>query len=111
VAKKVPNLVASDGALSVVEPRTSYEVIPYNAIAEEKLKERLKQAPEDERDAIAKEIARIRGQSRQGALATMALFPAFMFVCYLILIAYFTMRGGYKPIDLIKGQHAPPEGT
>lgn len=34
------------------------------------------------------------------ALGKMALFPAFMFVCYLALIAYFKTRGGYKPVEL-----------
>ena len=32
----------------------------------------------------------------------MAMFPAFMLVCYLILIGYFAIRGGYKPVDLLK---------
>jgi hypothetical protein len=33
----------------------------------------------------------------QGALAKMTMFPAFMLLCYLGLIAYFKSRGGYKP--------------
>jgi MFS family permease len=34
------------------------------------------------------------------ALAKMALFPLFIFVCYVALIFYFKMRGGYKPVQL-----------
>lgn len=34
------------------------------------------------------------------ALAKMALFPLFIFVCYLVLIGYFKARGGYKPVRL-----------
>lgn len=36
------------------------------------------------------------------ALGKMAMFPAFTFVCYLALIAYFKSRGGYKPVQLPK---------
>ena len=34
------------------------------------------------------------------ALGKMALFPTFMFVCYVTLILYFKSRGGYKPVQL-----------
>jgi MFS family permease len=34
------------------------------------------------------------------ALAKMALFPVFIFACYLALILYFKSRGGYKPVQL-----------
>jgi MFS family permease len=34
------------------------------------------------------------------ALGKMAMFPAFMLVCYLGLIAYFKSKGGYKPVHL-----------
>jgi MFS family permease len=34
------------------------------------------------------------------ALGKMALFPIFMFACYLALILYFKSRGGYKPVRL-----------
>jgi MFS family permease len=34
------------------------------------------------------------------ALAKMALFPVFIFVCYLALILYFKSKGGYKPVHL-----------
>src|SRR5262249_9597822 len=34
--------------------------------------------------------------AKKGALATMAIFPSIMFVCYLILIIYFRSKGGYQ---------------
>jgi MFS family permease len=34
------------------------------------------------------------------ALARMALFPIFTFLCYLALLVHFKMRGGYKPVEL-----------
>jgi MFS family permease len=34
------------------------------------------------------------------ALGKMAMFPAFMLVCYLALIGYFKTKGGYKPVEL-----------
>jgi hypothetical protein len=37
------------------------------------------------------------------ALGKMAVFPAFMLVCYLALIAYFKTKGGYKPVQLSGG--------
>lgn len=34
------------------------------------------------------------------ALGKMAMFPAFMLVCYLALILYFRGKGGYKPVTI-----------
>jgi MFS family permease len=36
------------------------------------------------------------------ALGRMAMFPAFTFVCYLVLMLYFKSKGGYKPVALAK---------
>ena len=41
--------------------------------------------------------------SQFSALGKMAVFPAFMLVCYLALIAYFKTKGGYKPVQLSGG--------
>jgi hypothetical protein len=41
-------------------------------------------------------IREIQAPVKQQALAKIALLPAIMFVCYLVLIAYFKSRGGYK---------------
>jgi MFS family permease len=39
------------------------------------------------------------------ALGKMAMFPAFMLVCYIALILYFKSKGGYKPVELA-GSHS-----
>ena len=54
-------------------------------------------------DAEAIKSATTTGQF--SALGKMAIFPAFMLVCYLGLIAYFRSRGGYKPINLGDQNH------
>ena len=41
-------------------------------------------------------IDTITGTAKKNALATVAIFPAIMLICYLILIYYFRSRGGYK---------------
>ena len=38
--------------------------------------------------------------AKQTALAKIAIFPAIMFVCYIILIVYFNSKGGYKPVTV-----------
>lgn len=42
----------------------------------------------------------VQGESSQTALARVAILPAFMFVCYIGLLIYFRMTGGYKPVKL-----------
>ncbi|MFN6095184.1 MAG: MFS transporter [Verrucomicrobiota bacterium] len=49
-------------------------------------------------DAEAIKTATTTGQF--SALGKMAIFPAFMLICYLGLILYFRTRGGYKPVNL-----------
>ena len=43
-------------------------------------------------------IHAIQGGAKKNALQTVALFPIFMFLCYLGLILYFKTKGGYKPV-------------
>ena len=38
--------------------------------------------------------------AKKNALLTVAVFPAIMLICFLILIFYFKAKGGYKPIEL-----------
>ncbi len=52
----------------------------------------------------AKKISAARDGANQGALAKIAMFPAFMFLCYIGLILYFRTKGGYKPVSL-DGSH------
>ncbi len=42
----------------------------------------------------------VESDSRQSALRTVAWLPAFMFICYVLLILYFRSQGGYKAIEL-----------
>lgn len=48
-------------------------------------------------------IEAIMQGARQGALAKVVVFPAFMLVCYLGLIVWFRSRGGYRPVNLDAG--------
>jgi hypothetical protein len=46
--------------------------------------------------------------AKQGTLAKVAILPAIMFVCYLILIGYFRTRGGYRA-EVLTGHAADDE--
>ena len=48
-----------------------------------------------------KEIATIQNTGKKSALATVAIFPVIMFVCYMILIFYFKSKGGYQAQELV----------
>jgi hypothetical protein len=39
----------------------------------------------------------IQGEAIQGSLARVTLFPAIMFISYLVLYLWFKSRGGYRP--------------
>lgn len=41
------------------------------------------------------QFTEIQGETKQGTLATFAILPAIMLVCYLAMIAYFRSKGGY----------------
>ncbi|MEL6276994.1 MAG: MFS transporter, partial [Bacteroidota bacterium] len=56
----------------------------------------LDKAPEADANAIKD----IQGGAKKEALSTVAIFPAIMLVCYIILIFYFRSQGGYKPVEL-----------
>ena len=60
-------------------------------------KERVAALSEGEQKIVADTTA----TAKKNALMTVAIFPAIMLVCYLILILYFRAKGGYKPVELI----------
>jgi MFS family permease len=92
-AKSVPGLVDGNTlSASVLEPKKVYEVLPYKTVDDAKLATATAALPADKQ----KEIADASAGSAQHALANMARFPAFMLVCYIILIFYFRTRGGYS---------------
>lgn len=45
-------------------------------------------------------VETVAAAAKKNALMTVAIFPAIMFVCFLILIFYFKAKGGYKPVEL-----------
>src|SRR5262249_2640946 len=53
---------------------------------------KLKGLSEDEQ----KEVKDVTAESNQGALAKIAILPAVMCICYLILLGYFKSKGGYE---------------
>jgi MFS family permease len=95
VAKQVPGLV-KDGKLTVLEDKKIYEILSYQTISEGKLADLEKALPPAKAEEVKTSLKDISGRSRQGALADMIVFPIFMLCGYLILIAYFKARGGYK---------------
>lgn len=94
IAAAAPQLVGDDG-LSVLEDKTVYQVLDYQAISEEKLATAFADLPETERAEVEETLASVRENSKQGALADMAIFPAIMLVAYALLGLYFKSRGGY----------------
>jgi hypothetical protein len=49
---------------------------------------------------VVEQINTVQNEAKKSALRTVAFFPAFMFVCYLLLLLYFRSKGGYKPVLL-----------
>jgi hypothetical protein len=47
--------------------------------------------------------------AKQGALSTVAIFPAIMLLSFLAMIVYFKGRGGYKPVTLEAPNHPVTE--
>jgi MFS family permease len=60
-------------------------------------KEKVAALSEEEQKIVADTTA----IAKKNALMTVAIFPAIMLACYLILILYFRTKGGYKPVELI----------
>ena len=106
IHKALPELV-KDGALTVVENKSIYEIIEYKAISPKLLKEQLNKLPEARREEVKKQIDTLLGQSKQGALGNMVMFPIIMLIGYLALIVYFQIGGGYKQVHLDE-DHGPP---
>jgi MFS family permease len=95
VTSAAPALL-EDGQLTILEEKTVYEIIKYQAISQEKLTEKLASLSDAEREEVTAQIATVSAASRQGALANMCVFPAIMLGGYIMLGLYFKSRGGYK---------------
>lgn len=59
-------------------------------------------------EAQQEQLLTIERSTKQHALAKIAVLPAIMFVCYLILIGYFRSRGGYRA-EVLTGHAASDE--
>jgi hypothetical protein len=92
-AQTAPNLVVN-GQLTpaVLQEKRIYEVIPYQTVSDAKLADATASLGADQKAQITTAAT----TSSQRALKTMALFPAIMLAGYVILLAYFKSRGGYK---------------
>jgi MFS family permease len=109
-AKEVSGLIV-DGKVTAVESKSIYEILKYDAIDDSKLKALVNELPAPQSAEVAESIKKARDQSNQKALRDMATFPAFMLVCYLLLIGYFRAKGGYKPVHLSSEEvHPATEG-
>ncbi|VAX39178.1 hypothetical protein MNBD_PLANCTO02-2987 [hydrothermal vent metagenome] len=108
VQKAIPGLV-KDGKITILENKSIYKVIKYQAISEKKLKAILPpEAPQqkgkeknDKGLTPIEKLKDVRDRSTQSALANMTIFPLMMLIGYLILVIYFKSKGGYKAEVLI----------
>jgi len=50
--------------------------------------------------ASATQLTAVQADSKRGAFTDIAVLPAFMLLCYLILWFYYRSRGGYKPVAI-----------
>jgi len=80
------------GVYEQIQRASTYFLGDYTAVDEEKLA-----GLEGEQGKQAGEIIKA---AKQGALAKVVVFPAFMLLCYLGLIAYFRSQGGYTAVHL-----------
>jgi MFS family permease len=102
VAKEVPGLI-KEGKVTVVQDKTIYEILSYQAISGDKLTELVTVIAEPKKTEVKTKLDEVRGASKQGALRDMAFFPGFMLVAYLLLILYFKAKGGYRPVEIGAG--------
>lgn len=104
-----PSLV-EDGKLAVTREDNIYGVVEFDAIDAEKMKAKIATAGDAEaQKALTERVAEVSDASKQGALASMCLFPIIMLISYILLGLYFKSTGGYKikTIDDIEPEAAP----
>ena len=71
---------------------STYFLGDYTAVDASKVGE----LPEEEKATVQESIQ----SGKQGSLASVAVFPVFMLICYILLIFYFRGKGGYKPVEI-----------
>jgi hypothetical protein len=100
-AKGAPGLVENGKVTNnALTEKSIYEIIKYKTLDSDAVEAMVAKAPEEKQAAIKDAIKTAEGGSAQKALANMALFPAIMLVCYLVLFFYFKSKGGYKAVHL-----------
>ncbi len=96
--------MAEDSVKTSIEESTSVET--YSSISNDEEyflgdytavdPEKVGSLPEEEKSKVEESIQ----TGKQGSLASVAVFPLFMLVCYIALILHFKSKGGYKPVEL-----------
>ena len=105
IVAAAPSLVV-DGKASFLDSKKVYDLVSYETVSDKKLDAAVDQiADAASKAGVAEKIKQARDKSSQGALASMAYFPAAMLACYLLLMLYFKAKGGYKPVELGVGSH------
>lgn len=59
--------------------------------------------------AAIEQINIVQNEAKKSALRTVAIFPALMFLCYLLMLFYFKSKGGYRPVILAGSEVMVPE--
>jgi MFS family permease len=73
----------------------------YKPIDEARITAHAETLPSDEaREAFTGKIDEVRGQAKRDALFKVSVLPLIMLICYIGLILYFRMKGGYQAVDL-----------
>ena len=83
------------GTYETVSKEDTYFFGKYNAVDDAKVK-KLAESDKEKADKINGVVK----TAKQGALAWVTVFPAFMLICYLGLIFYFKSQGGYAAVDI-----------
>jgi hypothetical protein len=86
--------LVKNGEVVALTDKSIYEIIEYQVVDDAKV------ATIVTDPKAAQEIAAARASSAQGALSNMIVFPAIMLIAYLLLMAYFKQKGGYRAVEL-----------
>lgn len=85
-----------------ISKEDQYFLGKYQAVDDTKVKELSEQK--------AEKVNNVVKTAKQGALAKVTVFPAFMLICYLGLIFYFRSQGGYAAVDISGGDGKAEKG-
>ena len=85
------------GLYETVSKPDSYILGDYTAVDDPKL--------DSLGEVEATEVRSVVKEAKQGALAKITVFPLAMLIGYLVLLAYFKSKGGYKPVTIGSENH------